>query len=113
MLIRLNVAIAVFRHDSYLRENPVLEVVGATAFTAGISYLVSLVFTSATKKGSHPSVDSVLEVNSQVLSFLGVCLPLGDRVQSSELVANLFQDCDISKGDYHGLCKCVYTLFFT
>ncbi|OCB86382.1 Cl-channel protein [Sanghuangporus baumii] len=70
LLIRLNVAAAVFRHNSYLRGNPILEVVGATAFTAGVSYLIV---------------------------FL--------RVQSSELVANLFQDCDISKGDYHGLCN--------
>lgn len=30
-----------------------------------------------------------------------------DRVQSSELVANLFIECESSKGDYHGLCKCV------
>ena len=29
----------------------------------------------------------------------------GNRVQTSELVANLFQECDPSKGDYHGLCK--------
>ncbi|KAF5377784.1 hypothetical protein D9757_008072 [Collybiopsis confluens] len=27
------------------------------------------------------------------------------RVQSSELVANLFQECDLAKGDYHGLCN--------
>ncbi|TFK74955.1 Cl-channel protein [Pluteus cervinus] len=27
------------------------------------------------------------------------------RVQSSELVANLFQECDPNKGDYHGLCN--------
>ncbi|KAF5362525.1 hypothetical protein D9756_002456 [Leucocoprinus leucothites] len=27
------------------------------------------------------------------------------RAQSSELVANLFQECDPSKGDYHGLCN--------
>ncbi|OJT09778.1 H(+)/Cl(-) exchange transporter 3 [Trametes pubescens] len=27
------------------------------------------------------------------------------RVQSSELVANLFQECDVAKGDYHGLCN--------
>ncbi|THH09923.1 hypothetical protein EW145_g1683 [Phellinidium pouzarii] len=27
------------------------------------------------------------------------------RVQTSELVANLFQECDPSKGDYHGLCN--------
>ena len=26
-------------------------------------------------------------------------------VQTSELVANLFQECDPTKGDYHGLCK--------
>lgn len=28
-------------------------------------------------------------------------------MQSSELVTNLFQECDPSKGDYHGLCKYV------
>lgn len=27
------------------------------------------------------------------------------RVQASELVANLFQECDSTKIDYHGLCK--------
>ncbi|KAJ3849426.1 Cl-channel protein [Lentinula lateritia] len=27
------------------------------------------------------------------------------RVQSSELVANLFQECDPARGDYHGLCN--------
>ncbi|KAF8661351.1 hypothetical protein AX16_001446 [Volvariella volvacea WC 439] len=27
------------------------------------------------------------------------------RVQSSELVANLFQECDPNRGDYHGLCN--------
>ncbi|EJD07614.1 Cl-channel protein [Fomitiporia mediterranea MF3/22] len=70
MLIRLNVAAAVYRQNSYLRDNPILEVVGATAFTAAISYLIV---------------------------FL--------RVQSSDLVSNLFQECDISKGDYHGLCN--------
>lgn len=32
------------------------------------------------------------------------------RVQSSELVSNLFQDCDVTKGDYHGLCKWVCSL---
>lgn len=32
------------------------------------------------------------------------------RVQSSELVANLFQECDPAKGDYHGLCKYVLRL---
>ncbi|KAF7971293.1 hypothetical protein HWV62_21446 [Athelia sp. TMB] len=27
------------------------------------------------------------------------------RVQTSELVANLFQECDVNKADYHGLCN--------
>ncbi|KAI0079343.1 Cl-channel protein [Panus rudis PR-1116 ss-1] len=35
------------------------------------------------------------------VSYLVVFL----RVQSSELVANLFQECDPAKGDYHGLCN--------
>ncbi|KAI0339618.1 Cl-channel protein [Trametopsis cervina] len=70
LLIRLNAAAAMYRHNSALRAWPVLEVVGVTAITAAISYLVV---------------------------FL--------RVQSSELVANLFQECDPSRGDYHGLCN--------
>lgn len=70
LLIKLNVAIAVYRQNSYLRDHPILEVVGATAITSCISYLIV---------------------------FL--------RVQSSELVANLFQECDASRGDYHGLCN--------
>ncbi|KAF9480503.1 Cl-channel protein [Pholiota conissans] len=32
------------------------------------------------------------------------------RVQTSELVANLFQECDPTKGDYHGLCNPTATL---
>ncbi|KJA28132.1 hypothetical protein HYPSUDRAFT_34482 [Hypholoma sublateritium FD-334 SS-4] len=32
------------------------------------------------------------------------------RVQTSELVANLFQECDSAKGDYHGLCNPTATL---
>ncbi len=40
LLIRLNATVAVFRHNSALREWPVLEVVGFTAITAAVSYLV-------------------------------------------------------------------------
>ncbi|KAI0372598.1 hypothetical protein BV20DRAFT_33678 [Pilatotrama ljubarskyi] len=74
LLIKLNTAVAVYRQQSTLHEWPILEVVGFTAITAAVSYLVV---------------------------FL--------RVQSSELVANLFQECDPTKGDYHGLCKYVDT----
>ncbi|TFK51880.1 hypothetical protein OE88DRAFT_1658562 [Heliocybe sulcata] len=70
LLIKLNVAAAVYRRNSVLHEWPVLEVIGVSAITAAVSYLVV---------------------------FL--------RVQSSELVANLFQECDANKGDYHGLCN--------
>ncbi|ESK97796.1 voltage-gated chloride [Moniliophthora roreri MCA 2997] len=70
LLIKLNVEVAIYRRNSVLNDWPVLEVVGASAVTAAISYLV--VFT---------------------------------RVQSSELVANLFQECDSSRRDYHGLCN--------
>ncbi|KAI0675830.1 chloride channel [Trametes maxima] len=70
LLIKLNTAVAVYRRHSALYEWPIVEVVGFTAITAAVSYLVV---------------------------FL--------RVQSSELVANLFQECDITKGDYHGLCN--------
>ncbi|KAI8996437.1 chloride channel [Trametes punicea] len=70
LLIKLNTAAAVYRRHSVLHDWPIVEVVGFTAITAAISYLVV---------------------------FL--------RVQSSELVANLFQECDPAKGDYHGLCN--------
>ncbi|KAJ7173729.1 Cl-channel protein [Mycena filopes] len=70
LLIKLNVEIALYRRNSVLNEWPVLEVVGVSAITAAISYLV--VFS---------------------------------RVQASELVANLFQECDPNKIDYHGLCN--------
>ncbi|KAJ6561232.1 Cl-channel protein [Mycena vulgaris] len=70
VLIKLNVEVALYRRNSVLAEWPVLEVVGVSAITAAISYLV--VFS---------------------------------RVQASELVANLFQECDPTKIDYHGLCN--------
>ncbi|KAG7093968.1 hypothetical protein E1B28_007598 [Marasmius oreades] len=70
LLIKLNVQVALYRRNTFLNDWPVLEVVGASAITAAISYLV--VFT---------------------------------RVQSSELVANLFQECKPLKVDYHGLCN--------
>ncbi|KAK7031437.1 chloride channel protein [Favolaschia claudopus] len=70
LLIKLNVEIALYRRNSVLNEWPILEVVGVSAITAAISYLV--VFS---------------------------------RVQTSELVANLFQECDSTKIDYHGLCN--------
>ena len=40
LLIRLNVAAALYRRHSILNEWPVLEVVGVSAVTAAISYLV-------------------------------------------------------------------------
>ncbi|KAJ7089712.1 Cl-channel protein [Mycena belliarum] len=70
LLIKLNVEAALYRRNNALHEWPVLEVVGASAITAAISYLI--VFS---------------------------------RVQASELVANLFQECDPTKIDYHGLCN--------
>jgi len=70
LLIKLNVAVALYRRHSVLNDWPILEVVGVSAVTAAISYLI--VFT---------------------------------RVQTSELVANLFQECDPNKNDYHGLCN--------
>ena len=42
LLIKLNVRFAVYRRKSALFHWPVLEVVGASATTAAISYLVSL-----------------------------------------------------------------------
>lgn len=70
LLIKLNIAAAVYRRNSILHEWPVLEVTGAAAITAAVSYLIV---------------------------FL--------RVPSSDLVANLFQECDPQRIDFHGLCN--------
>jgi hypothetical protein len=40
-LIKLNIAAAVYRRNSILHEWPILEVTGAAAITAAVSYLVS------------------------------------------------------------------------
>jgi surface polysaccharide O-acyltransferase-like enzyme len=40
-LIKLNIAAAVYRRNSILHEWPILEVMGAAAITAAVSYLVS------------------------------------------------------------------------
>lgn len=42
LLIKLNVRIAVYRRNSILYQWPILEVVGVSAITAAISYLVNL-----------------------------------------------------------------------
>ncbi|QRV88650.1 ClC voltage-gated chloride channel protein [Ceratobasidium sp. AG-Ba] len=70
LLIKLNVASAIHRHRSWIKEWPLMEVVCVTAFTAVMSYPIAFM-----------------------------------RVQSSELVANLFQECESTKPDYHGLCN--------
>jgi hypothetical protein len=41
-LIKLNVEVALYRRNSMLHDWPVLEVVGVSAVTAAISYLVCL-----------------------------------------------------------------------
>ncbi|KAF6761563.1 Cl-channel protein [Ephemerocybe angulata] len=41
----------------------------------------------------------------EVVFASGVTAALSYLVQTSELVANLFQECDPTKGDYHGLCN--------
>lgn len=65
-----------------------MEVVAVAAITGAVSYLASR------RSLIHQNfrADDVLQVIFQ-------------RVQSSDLVANLFQECDQTKGDYHGLCK--------
>lgn len=103
LLIKLNVKIAIYRRNSLISEWPILEVVCVSAITAAVSYLVC---------------SSVLPPNGYAERLARLSLHGGHhdkvpearcsriyRVQSSELVANLFQECDPSKGDYHGLCK--------
>ncbi|PPQ79064.1 hypothetical protein CVT26_003969 [Gymnopilus dilepis] len=85
LLIRLNVEIAL-RRNALLRQWPILEVVCVSAVTAAVSYLI--VF------ARYRWPIRIYRFSDQYL-----------RVQTSELVANLFQECDPAKGDYHGLCN--------
>ncbi|KAG8691760.1 hypothetical protein FRC11_010631 [Ceratobasidium sp. 423] len=70
LLIRLNIAAAVYRHYSWIRDWPLMEVICVTAFTSLLSYPIAFM-----------------------------------RAQSSNLVGNLFTECDPTKPDYHGLCN--------
>ncbi|KAH9172986.1 Cl-channel protein [Lactarius sanguifluus] len=76
LLTKLNIAAAVYRRNSVLHEWPILEVTGVAAVTAAISYLVRT---------------SMLIIES--------------LVPASDLVANLFQECDPQRIDFHGLCN--------
>lgn len=44
LLIKLNISVALYRRNSYIKDWPVLEVVCVSALTAGFSYLVSAYF---------------------------------------------------------------------
>jgi chloride channel 3/4/5 len=83
LLIRLNVAAAVYRRHSVIHQWPLLEVVGVTSITAIIS---------------------------SIIPFM--------KVQSSEFVSYLFQECDGTR-DHHGLCNIdamwstIFSLFTT
>jgi chloride channel 3/4/5 len=104
MLIRLNVAIAVYRERSVLRDNPLLEVIGFTAITATVSFLVSTLHHMKCLAHCPPSTDHFPKVCSA--SFVRIrYLKVLCRVQSSDLVAALFQECDPTKVDFHGVCK--------
>ena len=91
-----------------LNDWPVLEVVSVSAFTAAVCYLVSHPHICRTpRKEFTPSFRLFLLGNfftHKHWKFFHASL---NSVQTSELVANLFQECDPTKGDYHGLCKCV------
>lgn len=96
--------IAIYRRNSLLADWPVLEVVGVSAVTAAISYLVGLSYAFEDGYSHHPPrIDCIFTVRFPWAANLQSLAT--HRVQSSELVANLFQECDLAKGDYHGLCK--------
>ncbi len=105
LLTKLNIAAAVYRRNSVLHEWPILEVTGAAAVTAAVSYLVRIsmliiesVFGIFVSPGCFP------QVRMSTL-YTRVCLHLQPRVPASDLVANLFQECDPQRIDFHGLCK--------
>ena len=99
---------ALWRRNSALHDYPVLEVVCVSAITAAISYLVCHVFTSEGELADLRCRLSFYGMNFASVSLKDVQYAMRfirDSVQTSELVANLFQECDPIKGDYHGLCK--------
>ncbi|KAF9462921.1 Cl-channel protein [Collybia nuda] len=58
------------------------------------------------RRNSYLASWPVLEVICVSAITAGISyLIVFSRVQASELVANLFQECDPTKGDYHGLCN--------
>jgi chloride channel 3/4/5 len=105
ILIKLNVAVATYRHTSSLKEWPLLEVLGVSAITAAMSYLVRAPSTNEPVVLTCVIVGGIFEVNEYELEPTMIVYAGDGRVQTSELVANLFQECDPNKGDYHGLCK--------
>lgn len=102
----MNAYIALYRRNSVLRDWPILEVIGVAAITAAVSYLVSIPFLFQFHFYNWLSIGRLLAVSAAVdTRYLD---PTIRSVQTSELVANLFQECDPTKGDYHGLCKYVF-----
>ncbi|EKM81818.1 hypothetical protein AGABI1DRAFT_118889 [Agaricus bisporus var. burnettii JB137-S8] len=78
--------------------------------TGGIfgSLLIKLNVRIAVYRENSPIRDwPILEVVcvSAVTAAVSYLVSYIQWVQSSELVANLFQECDPTKGDYHGLCN--------
>ncbi|KAJ3517752.1 hypothetical protein NLJ89_g304 [Agrocybe chaxingu] len=56
--------------------------------------------------GDWPILEVVsVSAVTAAISYLASIVFARASVQTSELVASLFQECDISKGDYHGLCN--------
>lgn len=74
--------------------------------TAAISYLVCFIHVTRIAVLIYLFVlGGVFTVSLARLQGLRFIYDLFFSVQASELVANLFQECDTNKGDYHGLCK--------
>ncbi|EKM50668.1 uncharacterized protein PHACADRAFT_264052 [Phanerochaete carnosa HHB-10118-sp] len=71
------------------------------------SFLIRLNAAAAVYRRNSSIYDwPVLEVVSFAALTGAICyLVVFLRAQTSELVANLFQECDVTKGDYHGLCN--------
>lgn len=115
LFIQANVRIAVYREKTSLKHWPILEVILVSAITAIISFLVSqesyfilahcsnISYSSICLPGAIHEVrgrrrNSMPHVPNLTISLLTL------RVQTSDLVANLFKDCDPNV-DYYGLCR--------
>lgn len=89
LLIKLNVQIAVYRRNSVLHHWPVLEVVGVSAITAAVSYLVS--FNARVSERCMTLIIHRLFSLGTYNPFLGLIVHVNDRAVLESSLPNSSQ----------------------